>query len=74
MIEYDISDEGALWDISERIGRERLEPDTLDPAEIEDSARRIAAVLAEYPLRFRTLVKAATGEREHRLLHREGDR
>ena len=37
MIEYDISDEDALWDISERIGRERLEPDTLDPAEIEES-------------------------------------
>jgi hypothetical protein len=60
MIEYDTSDEDALWDISERIGRERLEPDTLDPAEIEESARRIAAVLAEYPLRFRTLVQAAT--------------
>ncbi len=58
MIEHDIPDEDPLWDISERIGR--LEPDTLDSAEIEESARRIAAVLAEYPLRFRTLVEAVT--------------
>ena len=49
-------DEDALWDISERIGP--LEPATLDAAEMEESARRIAAVLAGYRLRFRTLVEA----------------
>jgi hypothetical protein len=33
-----------------------LQPDT--PADIEEAARRIAAVIAEYPLRFRNVVEA----------------
>jgi hypothetical protein len=54
MTEHD--DEEALNRISDRIGRERLQPDT--PADIEEAARRIAAVIAEYPLRFRNVVDA----------------
>src|SRR5215472_8159315 len=49
-------DEDALWDISERIGP--LEPATLDAVEMEESARRIAAVLAGHRLHFRTLIEA----------------
>ena len=47
-----------LWDISERITREGLDPKTLDPAEIEEAACRIAAVIGEFPLRFRVLIEA----------------
>ena len=54
MTEHD--DEEALDRISDRIGRGRLLPDT--PADIEEAARRIAAVIAEYPLRFRNVVEA----------------
>ena len=42
--------------ISDRIARGRLLPDT--PADIEEAARLIAAVIAEYPLRFRNMVEA----------------
>ena len=42
--------------ICDRISRGRLQPDT--PADIEEAARRIAAVIAEYPLRFRNMVEA----------------
>jgi hypothetical protein len=42
--------------ISDRIVRGRLQPDT--PADIEEAARRIVAVIAEYPLRFRNVVDA----------------
>ena len=54
MTEHD--DEEASNRISDRIGRGRLQPDT--PANIEEAARRIAAVIAEYPLRFRNMVEA----------------
>ena len=54
MTEHD--DEEALNRISDRIVRGRLQPDT--PADIEEAARRIAAVIAEYPLRFRNMVEA----------------
>ena len=54
-IDYGASE---LWDISERITREGLDPKTLDPAEIEEAACRIAAVIGEFPLRFRVLVEA----------------
>jgi hypothetical protein len=56
MTEYD--DEEALDCISDRIGRGRFLPDT--PADIDEASRRIAAVIAEYPLRFRNVVKAVT--------------
>ena len=60
MIEHedDLPDdeEDALWDVSKRIGP--LEAATLAAAEMEELARRIAAVLAGYRLRFRTLVEA----------------
>jgi hypothetical protein len=56
MIERDPYDEDALNDISNRIGRGHMLPET--PADIEESARRIAAVIAEYPLRFRNVVDA----------------
>ena len=54
MTEHD--DEETLNRISDRIVRGRLQPDT--PADIEEAARRIAAVIAEYPLRFRNVVDA----------------
>ena len=54
MTEHD--DEEALNRISDRIVRGRLQPDT--PADIEEAARLIAAVIAEYPLRFRNMVEA----------------
>ena len=52
MTEHD--DEDALWKISGRIGEHM--PET--PADIKPAARRIAAVIAEYPLRFRNVVDA----------------
>ena len=54
MTEHD--DEEALNRISDRIVRGRLQPDT--PADIEEAARCIAAIIAEYPLRFRDVVEA----------------
>ena len=55
MIERDQPvDEDALWEISGRIGEHM--PET--PADIKPAARRIAAVIAEYPLRYRTVVEA----------------
>ena len=54
MTEHD--DEEALNRISDRIGRGHLRPET--PADIEESARRIAAVIAEHPLRYRNVIEA----------------
>jgi hypothetical protein len=45
-----------LWEIAERI--RPLEPASLEPAEIEEAASRVAAVIDEYPLKFRVLVEA----------------
>jgi hypothetical protein len=56
MIERDPYDEDALYDISVRIGRGRMQPET--PADIAEAARRIAAVIAEYPLRYRNVIEA----------------
>lgn len=56
MIERDPDDEDALNDIFDRICRGRMYPKT--PADIEESARRIAAVIAEYPLRYRNVIEA----------------
>jgi len=54
MIERDQpDDEDALWEISGRIGEHM--PET--PADIKPAARRIAAVIAEYPLRYRAMVE-----------------
>ena len=54
MTEHD--DEEALNRISDRIGRGHMRPET--PADIEESARRIAAVIAEHPLRYRNVIEA----------------
>jgi len=55
MIERDQpDDEDALWEISGLIGEHM--PET--PADIKPAARRIAAVIAEYPLRYRGVVEA----------------
>jgi hypothetical protein len=54
MTEHD--DEEALNRISDRIGRGHMRPKT--PADIEESARRIAAVIAEHPLRYRNVIEA----------------
>ena len=54
MAEHD--DEEALNRISDRIGRGHMRPET--PADIEESARRIAAVIAEHPLRYRNVIEA----------------
>src|SRR5262249_54269562 len=48
-------DEEVMDRIASRIGRGRLLPDT--PANIEEAARRIAALIAEYPLRYRNVVE-----------------
>jgi hypothetical protein len=56
MIERDPYDEDALNDISDRINRGHMRPET--PADIEESARRIAAVIAEHPLRYRNVIEA----------------
>ena len=55
MIEHNPPDEEILWEIDDRIGRGRMQPAT--PAEIEEAARRIAAVIAEYPVRYRNVVE-----------------
>ena len=54
MAEHD--DEEALNRISDRINRGHMRPET--PADIEESARRIAAVIAEHPLRYRNVIEA----------------
>ena len=54
MTEHD--DEEALNRISDRIGRGHMRPET--PADIEVAARRIAAVIAEHPLRYRNVIEA----------------
>jgi hypothetical protein len=54
MTEHD--DEEALNRISDRIGRGHMRPET--PADIEEAARRIAAVIAEHPLRYRNVIEA----------------
>jgi uncharacterized protein (DUF849 family) len=56
MIERDPYDEDALNDIADRINRGHMRPET--PADIEESARRIAAVIAEHPLRYRNVIEA----------------
>jgi hypothetical protein len=45
-----------LREIAERI--RTLEPASLEPADIEEAASRVAAVIAEYSLRFRNVVEA----------------
>ena len=55
MIEHNPSDEEILWAIDDRIVEGCMMPAT--PAEIEEAARRIAAVIAEYPARYRNVVE-----------------
>jgi hypothetical protein len=55
MTERNPTDEDILWAIDDCIVQGRMMPAT--PAEIEEAARRIAAVIAEYPVRYRNLVE-----------------
>ena len=54
MTEHD--DEETLNRISDRILRGHVRPEA--PADIEESARRIAAIIAEHPLRYRNVIEA----------------
>jgi len=53
----DDDDAAALHDISARIGLGRMLPGTA--ADISSAARRVAAVIGDYPLGFRNAVEAA---------------